>query len=425
MTEMVRPLEVNPDIRHRREDFGGVLFDLERKDFYPLNPAGYSLFQDLLAAVPRYALPGQLVEQAARSDVFLSVEQATKAVGVFLSELVKADVLRPFQAAAESRPFMVEPETVILPVPRLKSPLVVSLSVIFTCNLLCEHCYVGSTNEIKKNSMTPEEARGIVRRLGELEVFDIVITGGEATLFSGLTDIIKDAKLAGIYTALNTNGTTLNRRRVAELRDSGLDCVKISIDSPDPATHDAFRGREGAFAKTCVGIRQLVHAGLRVDLHTTLSQSTTRGPEDIDQLLNLSRDLGVRRLHFGRVFATGRATDGLKMDREGLLQTLRYVRRLKEAGDTLIGRVPPVSQPDVPAVADYDGCGGCGRGVYAYVSYDGGVYPCTNLYKDQWRFGDLRQGDFADFWANSPVYRDLRSRLADSMPAISNSIGHG
>ena len=411
---------VNPDIVHRSEAFGGVLFNLETKDYFPLNDSGYLLFRLLADGAPRARLIGALGDRClddsgTRPDL-ATLEGAGE---TFMARLQALDIIR--RPCSEAVPSPVGatssgPDRQVAP--RLRAPLVVSLATLFRCNLSCAHCYVGSTNEDKEDNLSLDEICTLLERLREAGVFDVVLTGGEALLAVGIEAILRHAKALGFYVCLNTNGTLITAPLANRLAATGVDVVKISLDSADAAVHDAFRGQARAFARSIRGIEALVGAGVRTDTHTVISAGASTTPRDIEALLALAQRLGVTRAHFGRVFSTGRASDTLKLANERIRALSDYVARRKADGEALIGRVPSTLQPHVPALPDYDGCGGCARGVYAYIGYNGEVFPCTNLYAAPWRLGSLRTAGLETIWHASPVLATLREHLADAEAAL-------
>ncbi|HEY6740149.1 MAG TPA: radical SAM protein [Actinopolymorphaceae bacterium] len=414
-------------IRHRPEEFGGVLFDLESKAFFPLNTSGYDLF-GLLARTPDRNELTEKVRQYYTDILGTAVgsAQARRVTDDFLTGMAGLGVLD------DAPRDLLPPDGKALPVVSrpterisLRAPVVVSLAVDFQCNLLCTHCYVGSTAQPRPDNLRPAELCRILDELAELEVFDVVITGGEPLMLDGIYDVLEHAKRLGFYVCLNTNGTIVSTAAAQRLRTIGVDVVKISIDSADPEVHDRFRGGRNALRRTVEGIRRLVAAGVRVDTHTVISAESTRTSDDIDAVLSLARELGVTRAHFGRVFSTGRATDELKPSDDIVLRQIAYVAELAASGEPLVGRQPSSAMPEVESMPTYDGCGGCARGIYAYVGYNGGVYPCTNLYKPEWRLGDLRRERLDTVLTESPVFADLRDRLAVAERALaSHHAGH-
>ena len=83
----------------------------------------------------------------------------------------------------------------------------------------------------------------------------IYLTGGEPTLYPHFAALLTEAKRRGFVVHLQTNGTLLDR--VADsLVAQNVEMVTVSMDGP-LEVHDAIRGQEGAFRKTCAGIKVL------------------------------------------------------------------------------------------------------------------------------------------------------------------------
>ncbi|WP_178132629.1 radical SAM protein [Phytohabitans rumicis] len=82
---------------------------------------------------------------------------------------------------------------------------------------------------------------------------------------------------------MTTNGWHL-ARRARELAGH-VDAVRISLDGPDPARHDAIRGA-GSFARATDGIRAAVAEGIQtVLMHRTAS--------DLQDLIDLAHGIGA------------------------------------------------------------------------------------------------------------------------------------
>jgi MoaA/NifB/PqqE/SkfB family radical SAM enzyme len=83
----------------------------------------------------------------------------------------------------------------------------------------------------------------------------LYLTGGEPTLYPHFAELLTEAKRRGFVVHLQTNGTLLDR--VADsLVAQNVEMVTVSMDGP-LEVHDAIRGQEGAFRKTCAGIKVL------------------------------------------------------------------------------------------------------------------------------------------------------------------------
>jgi cyclic pyranopterin phosphate synthase len=117
------------------------------------------------------------------------------------------------------------------------------LSVTDRCNFRCEYCSVSDYDDPATVLARPEIARliGIFARLG---VRRVRLTGGEPTLRKDVVGIAADVReTLGIEeVAITTNG-----HRLAELarplREAGVDCVNVSLDTLRPDRLLAISGR--------------------------------------------------------------------------------------------------------------------------------------------------------------------------------------
>ncbi|HIP24028.1 MAG TPA: hypothetical protein EYG79_10620 [Rhodobacteraceae bacterium] len=66
----------------------------------------------------------------------------------------------------------------------------------------------------------------------------------------------------------------LREDRIKELQESGVAWVGISADSLTPETHDDFRGKRGAWAKTMQGIDACKAAGMPFQIHFSATDET-------------------------------------------------------------------------------------------------------------------------------------------------------
>lgn len=246
--------------------------------------------------------------------------------------------------------------------------------------------------------------------------FDICLTGGEALLREDIVEIVRDAKRSPLFVNLNTNGTPVTKHRVQALRDAGLDQARVSIDSADPAVHDRFRGRSGAFSATRRGIERLVEGGIPVHIHATLSSQAGHSIADAEDLVSLARELGAAHISFGAVKNVGRALgQSLKAANSQLDEVVDHVRRRMET-DSFISGVPHTGRRRYPGLPGYDGCGNCLNSVSAYIGYDGSVYPCTMMYRSQWATGSVRESSVIDLWRGSPKLAELRTLAMAGTP---------
>ncbi len=137
------------------------------------------------------------------------------------------------------------------------------------CNLSCSFCLEGSKpGDNRLEQITLEDARPIMREALDLGAQQFSFTGGEPFVNKAFPDILAHA-LDHRPCLVLTNGTAPLRKRLEAIRAlSGKPNkvrFRISLDSPDPAVHDAERG-QGAFAVSLESMRLLHEAGFAVSV---------------------------------------------------------------------------------------------------------------------------------------------------------------
>lgn len=134
------------------------------------------------------------------------------------------------------------------------------------CNLACTHCFVSCGPDADRHGlMSRSDVKARVQEALALGVQEIYFTGGEPFVNPEMEAILEDTLHVAPCSVL-TNGTLFTRRRIEFLRDLTLRSrysleLRVSLDGPDAASHDAFRG-DGTFRRTMDGLRALSDVGL-------------------------------------------------------------------------------------------------------------------------------------------------------------------
>jgi len=298
------------------------------------------------------------------------------------------------------------------PAPRAigpEPPKVANVTVNLTnrCNLRCTWCYNAGrvTEEMPVAAVMDAIEQG--REILEPNASFIVL-GGEPLIDLDRLLYALD-RAGGLFEPapmVSTNGTLLTDEAVAQLGRRRVE-VQVSLDSHDPARHNAVRG-EGVFEQAVAGIRRLVEAGV----YTIASMVYTRETvADFEPYLALAQDLGVGEARFIPMRSIGR---GLEHDEARPNQTEAFQRLL----DVLARRPEfrPLVRRDfftiLMTVCRYStprtGCG-IARKVL-FIDADGLVYPCPNHVGPEHCCGDLRTESLASIFADAPVLRAMRER---------------
>ncbi|MBL8683601.1 MAG: viperin family antiviral radical SAM protein [Myxococcales bacterium] len=148
------------------------------------------------------------------------------------------------------------------------------------CNMKCEYCY-GQFPE--RPAMLPiARWREILRELARVRVKRVSFSGGEPTLFSGLLDLLREAKSLDLQVSMITNGTFLSDEMLAQ-----LDMVGLTLDSADDVRlrviGRAWRGGDSYTGLVRSVVERAKAHGVRVKLNTVV---TTRNvDEDLSAII--------------------------------------------------------------------------------------------------------------------------------------------
>ena len=314
-----------------------------------------------------------------------------------------------------------------------RAPFLVIWETTQACALACRHCRASARPWRDPLELTTEEGRRVIRQTAEMGTPLIVFSGGDPVSRPDLIELIAEGKAQGLRTATIPAATeALTADLVSRLKDSGLDQMALSLDFPDAARHDAFRGVPGAFAKTMRAVAWAHGADLPLQINTTLCAETV---PYLAEMAAFVESLGIVFWEVFFLVPTGRGSviGGLRADEcERLFEVIhrvqqkgtfivkvteaphyrRYVaQQLAAAGDGARGR-SAVQMPAVLTTSEGPGhtVGLAPRGVnsgngFLFVSHRGEVFPSGFL---PVRAGSIRETTLAQVYRDAPLFRALR-----------------
>jgi len=310
---------------------------------------------------------------------------------------------------------------------RFVAPLMVVWNFTQACNMACKHCYQDAGRR-DDGELSFDEQKRLVAELARRDVAMIAFSGGEPLMSPTFLPIARYAADRGMHLTVATNGTLLTREKVAEMVAAGIRYAEISLDSTDPARHDAWRGSPGFWDRAVAGIRNVVRAeGIKCGVAMTVARWNLA---DLRPMLEWCIKEGVDTFYAFNFIPTGRAREIADQDlsppeREAMLATLQeylaggrisimssapqYGRACMELGDgdgpINTGHYGHGGGRMTRVLAKY--VGGCGAGrCYMAVQPDGEATPCVFM---PIRLGNLRTDSFETVW-NHPVMEVLRDR---------------
>jgi hypothetical protein len=182
-------------------------------------------------------------------------------------------------------------------------------------------------------------------------------------------------------------------------------CACFVLTDALPERHDSMRG-EGSFAAALNALECLHEVGFEPKALVTL---TTHSLPDLEELLRLLFERGIRQVSLNRLRLIGRArrNAGWQVDAEEVHVALRraWARCYRD------GPAPPEPPEPVPHI-------NCGVGQFLTIFPNGDFYPCHVLTQREFRCGNVREeGLFTLCSRTGPLDRLARLDLTEISPS--------
>lgn len=274
-------------------------------------------------------------------------------------------------------------------------PLNCQIEITYRCNHLCTFCYNSPSGA---REMTTEQIFDALRKVTELGVLYVTLTGGEALCHKDFFKIASEVKRLGMVLRIYSNGFLLADKRVvrkiAELEPME---VEISIHGARPETHEALTKIKGSFVRTIKGIENLIEAGIKVTLKCPI---TRLNQNELFEIKALAQRFG-RPIVFDAVITP---KDDGNMDPLALRPGDEFIERYwgewyQKLHD---GYLPPRANHCAS-----DGSANCGtaRAGFTIDPY-GNILPCVAFRR---KAGNILEiDDLATVWRGSPVLQEVR-----------------
>jgi MoaA/NifB/PqqE/SkfB family radical SAM enzyme len=290
-------------------------------------------------------------------------------------------------------------------------PSTLTFAVTYRCQATCIHCSSEQHKSPLKEELSTIECKQVIDQALDLGAINIVFTGGEPLLRKDIFELInyvdKDRAICNMF----TNGQYLTTENIEKLRESGIYAILVSLDSPDPETHDDWRRIPDLFEMATSGIKRALKTGILTGISTYVSRDgLAKG--DHKKMMELGKQLGVHEVIFFDTLPAGRFHNNY----EGFL-TMEDKEVIRDFTNNYLYNA---EYPGIIAqswINHPKGSGCFAANEQFYVTAYGDVCPCdfTPL-----SFGDIRHAPLKDIWdkmINHEEYREKRThcRLQDSI----------
>lgn len=279
---------------------------------------------------------------------------------------------------------------------RGESIAIIQMQYNYQCNLACGHCCakrLQGANPGRK--MTVTDVAELARQADAMGLARFVITGGEPLTFPDLDEIVAAIDPQKFFINVDTNGWYLDAAKAAHLKKTGVDRVQLSIDSLDPAGHDAFRRRKGSYDRTMRAVDACLETGLGLFIQTVVTRQRLYDPEFLRFVEYFNgRGIGVFVSFAKPVGAWERKYDACITDDD-----LAYFRDL-EKKYRLFSHLTPGYGIDMGCIAV--------KGMFSVTQY-GDVLPCPYMHIS---LGNIFSEPLADIVARGLSNRYFGEKVA-------------
>jgi pyrroloquinoline quinone biosynthesis protein E len=286
------------------------------------------------------------------------------------------------------------------------APLGLLAELTHRCPLACPYCSNPLALDDRTDELDTATWARVFREAAAMGVLQVHLSGGEPAARRDLAEIVAAAHDSGLYTNLITSAIGLDPKRLARLRDCGLDHVQVSVQDVADASADHIAGYPGAHARKRAFARSVTEMGLALTINVVIHRANI---DRVPALVELAAALGAGRVEIAHAQYYGwalRNRAALMPTREQVDGAMREVERIRPAyADRL---VIDLVVPDYFASRPKPCMGGWGRRTLN-VTPSGRVLPCHAAETISGLvFWSVRTHSLPTIWGESPAFTAFR-----------------
>lgn len=305
----------------------------------------------------------------------------------------------------------------------MRTPRHVDIDLTSRCNLRCRYCYFFDNTAVPYGEVPTEEWLQFFGELGRCQVMEVCLAGGEPFMRDDLPQLLEGLVENRMRYMILSNGTLITDEMAAFIASTRrCSYVQVSIDSYNPESHDACRGK-GVWERAMRGLHALQRHKVRCTVRVTLHRHNVHDIEETARFLleevglssfgvNSVGYLGSCRVHADDVMLT---IDERMEAMEALVRaTKTYPDRIQSAAGPLTDarmwrEMEKARLEGAPPFARGGRLAACGcYNSKINVRCDGVLTPCNMLTHIE--LGRINQVDLVDVWRNNPLLNELRRR---------------
>ena len=285
------------------------------------------------------------------------------------------------------------------------TPLALIAELTHRCPLHCVYCSNPLELAHRADELPTETWTRVFNEAAQSGVLQADLTGGEPLARPDIVELVRAARVAGLYVNLITSGMPLDESRLAQLVDAGLDHFQLSFQGAREETANEISGTKAHAQKLRV-LEWLKKIRVAVTLNFVIHG---RNIGQIEEMLAIAESSSTTRVEFANVQYYGWAF----ANREHLLpsraQLDRSLEILKNAEERLRGKIRvEFVVPDYYAKYPKPCMGGWGRKLML-ITPTGDALPChAARVIPELRFDNVTQRGLREIWESSSAFQKFR-----------------
>lgn len=289
--------------------------------------------------------------------------------------------------------------------PASPAPLALIAELTHRCPLHCVYCSNPLELMPRAEELSTEIWSRVFREAAEAGVLQIDFTGGEPLARPDIVQLVRAARVAGLYVNLITSGMPLDEARLDELVEAGLDHIQLSFQGAREESANEISGTKAHAQKIRV-LEWLKRRRVALTLNFVIHRHNI---DQLAEMVALAETSSAGRIEFANVQYYGWAF----VNRENLLPTRDQVDRsvefLKRSEERLRGKIHvEFVVPDYYAKYPKACMGGWGRKMML-ITPTGDALPCHAAQTiPGLQFDNLKDRSLREIWEKSEAFQKFR-----------------
>ena len=290
------------------------------------------------------------------------------------------------------------------------------------CNLNCRHCWIDprfAKRKKKDSTLNYAELKRAILDAKKIGLQSVKLSGGEPFLYERILNLVKWLKKESLNTTIETNGTLIGRKEAQALRKAGVGHIAIALDGSNAELYEKMRGVKGSFEKAVNAIKEVVKAGLNLQIIFSLWRENK---EVLKNTIVLAKNLGAKSFKINVVSHVGR---GKMMEERGELLTIEEILNLRDFVSAMEEKLKFRIILDIPPAfmsisrLTTKSFGRCGIKNLLGILGDGSISICgIGTTVKELVFGNISNDSIADVWNKNEILQAIRNDLPEKIEGI-------